>query len=209
MRYLALPLLLPALLHAIDCKHQGDTVDQAICTRPELHALDQQIENQSAALKEKLTGENAAILADTEMPFLRDRDGCSNEIANVPGCVQRILTQRRDLLTRAEADPNAIRQAIDQSNAIDIGFLWKYWPRLIGRKLSVWGCIMPDDTVKTHAMLETENQPPVPVVFKSMPEQEAEFLDDQKPCSHWGVTVRKQGDKFILYANDVLGQPLP
>jgi hypothetical protein len=68
---------------------------------------------------------------------------------------------------------------------------------------------MPDDNEKTHAMLETENQPPAPVVFKSMPEEIAEFLGDQKPCAHWGVTVRKQGEKFILYADDVLGQPLP
>ena len=208
MRYLVL-LLLPAWLHAVDCKHQENTVDQAICTRPDLRALDQQIEKQSAALKSKLTGENAAILSDSEMPFLRERNGCSNEISNVPGCVQKVLTQRRDLLARAQADSTAIRQAIDQANYIDVGFLWKYWPRLLGRKLSVWGCLMPDDTEKTHAMLETENQPPAPVEFKSMPHSIAEFLDDQKPCSHWGVTVRKQGDKFILYADDVLGEPLP
>jgi hypothetical protein len=119
MRYLAL-LLLPAILYAVDCKHQGNTVDQAICTRPELRALDQQIEKESAALKAKLTGENAAILSDSEMPFLRQRNDCSNQLDDIPGCVQRILTGRHDLLTRTQQDPNAIRDAIAQSNFIDI-----------------------------------------------------------------------------------------
>jgi uncharacterized protein len=206
MRFLI--LLIPAILHAVDCKHQENTVDQAICTRPELRAVDQQIEQYSAALKAKLTGENAALLADSEMPFLRQRNNCSNE-SEIPACVRKVLTERQDLLARAQADPNAIRQAIGQAYFIDIGFLWKYWPQLLDRKLSVFGCLMPDDEQKTRAMLETENQTAVPVVFKSMPDEIAEFLDDQKPCAHWLVTVRKQEDKFVLYADDVLGRPLP
>ncbi len=206
MRFLI--LLLPAMLHAVDCKHQENTVDQAICRQPELRALDQQIEQYSAALKARLTGENAALLADSEMPFLRQRNNCSNE-SEVPACVQKVLTERQDLLARAQADPNAIRQAIGQAYFIDIGFLWKYWPQLLDRKLSVFGCLMPDDEQKTRAMLETGNQTAVPLVFKSMPDEMAEFLDDQKPCAHWLVTVRKQGAKFVLYADDVLGRPLP
>lgn len=206
MRFLI--LLLPAMLHAVDCKHQENTVDQAICTQPELRALDQQIEQYSAALKARLTGENAALLADSEMPFLRQRNNCSNE-SEIPACVRKVLTERQDLLARAQADPNAIRQAIGQAYFIDIGFLWKYWPQLLDRKLSVFGCLMPDDEQKTRAMLETGNQTAVPLVFKSMPDEMAEFLDDQKPCAHWLVTVRKQGAKFVLYADDVLGRPLP
>jgi len=68
---------------------------------------------------------------------------------------------------------------------------------------------MPDDDQKTRAVLETENQPPASVLFKSMPEEIAEFLDDQKPCAYWAVTVQKQGDKFLLSADEVLGRPLP
>jgi len=207
MRYLVL-LLLPALLHAFDCEHPVNTVEKAICTHPDLQALHQQIEQQSSAVKSKLTGENAAIFSDSEMPFAIQLNDCSNE-EQVPGCVQKVLTQRRDLLTRAQADPNAIREAIAQVHYIDIEFLWKYWQHLVDRKLSVYGCLMPDDKQKTHAVLETENQAAVPLVFKSMPDEIAEFLDDQKPCSHWLVTVRKQGNKFILYADDVLGRPLP
>jgi uncharacterized protein len=196
------------LLLLLDCQHPENNVEKTICTRPDLLALDQQIEKESSALKTKLTGENAAILADSEMPFLRQRNDCSNE-SEIPACVQKVLTQRQDLLARSQADPKAIRQAIGQAYYVDIGFLWKYWPQLVDRKISVFGCIMPDDNVKTHAVLETENQTSVPLVFKSMPEEIADFLDDQKPCSNWLVTVRKQGDKFILYADDVLGRPLP
>jgi hypothetical protein len=68
---------------------------------------------------------------------------------------------------------------------------------------------MPDDNEKTRAVLETENQPPARIVFKSMPAEIADFLDDQKPCGDWAVTVLKQGDKFVLHADEVLGRPLP
>jgi uncharacterized protein len=206
MRYLA--LLLPALLHAFDCEHPVNSVEKAICTHPDLRTLNQQIEQRSSVLKSKLTGENATIFFDSQMPFILQLNDCSNEV-QVPGCIQRVLTQRRDLLTRAQQDPNTIREAIGQARYIDIEFLWKYWPQLVERKVSVYGCLMPDDKQKTRAMLETENQAAVPMVFKSMPDDVADFLDDQKPCSHWPVTVRKQGDKFILYADEVEGRPLP
>jgi uncharacterized protein len=200
--------LLPSLLYAINCGHPENSAEKAVCTRPELKAQDQDIERQSAALKSKLSGENAAILTDTEMPFLRQRDDCSNE-SDVPACLAKVLSGRQDLLNRTQQDPNAIRQAISQVQYIDIGFLWKYWPQLVDRKLSVYGCLILDDaTPRTHAQLETENQHAVPVVFKSMTEEIADFLDDQKPCAHWLVTVRKQGDKFILSADEVLGRPL-
>src|SRR5438105_749414 len=119
-------LLFPTLLYGIDCARPENSAEQAVCTRPDLRAKDQDIERQSKALKAKLLGENAAILADTEMPFLRQRDDCSNE-SDVPACLAKTLSARQDLLTRTQADPNAIREAIAQVRYIDIGFLWKYW----------------------------------------------------------------------------------
>jgi hypothetical protein len=202
-------LLSPALLYGIDCAHPENSAEKLVCTTPDLHAKQQDIDRQSAALKPKLTGEDAAILADSEMPFLRQRDDCSNQ-DDVRACVARILSARQDLLHRTQSDPAAIREAIAQSNYIDIRFLWKYWRQLLGRKLSVFGCISPgEEAPRTHAELEMENQHPVPLLFKSMPEEIADFLDDQKPCAHWLVTVRKEKDSFILYADDVLGRPLP
>ena len=202
-------LLLPALLYGIDCASPENSVEQTICTHPELRSADSEIEQQTAALKSRLSGENAAILIDTRMPFLRERNDCSNE-SDIPACIHKVLAARSDLLNRAQSDPRAIREAITHVRYIDIGFLWKYWAQLVNRKLSVYGCILPDDaTPRTHAVLETENQRSVPLVFKSMTEEIADFLDDQKPCAHWLVTVRKQGDKFDLYADDVLGRPLP
>jgi uncharacterized protein len=210
MRWLLLLFLLrPSTLYGIDCANPENSAERAVCTRPELRAKDQDIERQAAALKSKLSGENAAILTDTEMPFLRQRDDCSNE-PDVPACLGKVLSERQDLLTRTQADPNAIREAVAQVRYIDIGFLWKYWARLVDRKLSVYGCLMLDDaTPRVHAELETENQHAVPLVFKSMTEEIADFLDDQKPCAHWLVTVRKQADKFVLSADEVLGRPLP
>jgi uncharacterized protein len=202
-------LLLPTLLYGIDCAHPENPAEKTVCTHPDLRAKDQDIERQAAALKSKLTGENAAILADTEMPFLRQRDDCSNE-ADVAACLGKILAERQGLLSRTQGDPNAIRAGLAQAHYIDIGFLWKYWPQLVDRKLAVYGCLMLEDAApRTHAELETENQHSVPVVFKSMTEEIADFLDDQKPCAHWAVTVRKQGDKFVLYSDEVLGRPLP
>jgi uncharacterized protein len=200
--------LLPSLLYGINCAHPENSAEKAVCTRPELKAQDLDIERQSALLKSKLSGENAAILNDTELPFLRQRNDCSND-SDVAACLARVLSARQDLLNRAQQDPNAIRQANAQVQYIDIGFLWKYWPQLLDRKLSVYGCLSLDDAPpRTHAQLETENQQAVPLIFSRMTEEIADFLDDQKPCAHWLVTVRKQGDKFVLSADEVLGRPL-
>ena len=197
--------LLPLLAYGVDCTHTDNSAEQAICSHDALRSKDQQIERTTAALRSKLSGENAAILADTEMPFLRRRNDCSNE-SDLAACLEKVLSQRLDLLTRASKDAGAVRDAIAQVYYIDIAFLWKYWPQLVGRKLSVFGCLSLDDGAeKTHATLETENQKPVAVVFKSMTEEIADFLDDQKPCSHWLVTVRKDS----LFAEEVLGRPLP
>ena len=208
MRLLLL-LLIPGAVYSLDCRSPENSAEKTVCTTPALRAKNQAIERQSAELKLKLTAENAAILADTELPFLRQRNDCSNE-SDIPACLEKTLSQRQDLLNRAQADPNAMRDALTEANYIDIGFLRKYWSLLVGRKVSVYGCITPGETApRIHAELETENQPAVPLLFKSMPDEIAEFLDDQKPCAHWLVTVRKQGDKFLLYADEVLGRPLP
>ena len=207
MRYLL--LLLPTLLYGVDCAHPENSAEKTLCSNPELRARDQEIGAQSAALKSKLSGENAAILADTEMPFLRERNNCSNQ-SEIAACLAKVLAGRQELLHRTQTEPDAIRAAIAQANYIDVGFVWKYWPRLVGRDVSVYGCLMLDDPApRTHAMLETENQRAVPVVFKSMPEEIADFLDDQKPCAHWRVQVRRQADAFVLFADEVLGRPLP
>jgi uncharacterized protein len=198
-------LFMPAMVFATNCAHPENSAETAVCSHADLKTKDQDIERQTASLKTRLSGENAAILTDTELPFLRQRNNCSNE-SDIPACLEKVLSQRLDLLTR----PNAIQEAIAQAYYIDIGFLWKYWPQLVGRKLSVFGCLSLDDgPAKTHATLETENQKPVAVVFKSMTDEIADFLDDQKPCSHWLVTVRKESDKPVLFGDEVLGRPLP
>lgn len=202
-------LILLAFL-AIDCAHPDGLADQTLCSHPDLNARDNAIATQAAALKPKLPPALAAILADTELPFERSRNDCSND-SDIPACLAKILAERQSLLTKAAANPETLRDALTQARFIDIGFLWKYWPQLVGRKLSVFGCLSLDDgpAPHTHATLETENQKSVPVLFKSMPEEIGDFLDDQKPCAHWAVEVRKQPAGPLLYADDVLGRPLP
>jgi len=74
----------------------------------------------------------------------------------------------------------------------------------------VFGCLILDDAApRTTAVLEADNQKSVAVRFKSMPEEMADFLDDQKPCAHWLVEVRKGSEAPLLYAEEVLGRPLP
>ena len=197
----------PAL--GIDCAQPDGPAEQTVCTHPDLKAKDDAITRQTAALKTTLKGGNAAILADTEMPFLRLRNDCSNE-SDIPACLSKVLGARQDLLNRAAAQPDAIREALAQVRYVDVSFLWKYWPQLVGRKLSVFGCLILDDAApRTTAVLEADNQKSVAVRFKSMPEEMADFLDDQKPCAHWLVEVRKEGDGPLLYAEEVLGRPLP
>ena len=202
-------LLLLGLL-AINCVSPDNPAEKTVCTHPDLKARDEDIARQTAALKSKLPPVLAAILADTQTPFERSRNNCSND-SDVPACLTKILAERQALLTRAAANPEAMRDALTQVQFIDIGFLWKYWPQLVGRKLSVFGCLSLDDgpAPHTHATLETDNQKSVPVLFKNMPEEIGDFLDDQKPCAHWAVEIRKQPAGPLLYADDVLGRPLP
>jgi uncharacterized protein len=202
--------LLLFLLLAINCQRPENPAEKAVCTHSDLKGMDDEIARSTAALKSKLPAELGAILADTDLPFQRQRNDCSNDESDVAGCVTKVLKERLELLKRAESNPQAARDALGQVRYIDIGFLWKYWPQLAGKKLSVFGCLSLDDPApRTRATLETENQKSVPVLFKSMPEPIADFLDDQKPCAHWLVEVRRQGDGPLLYADEVLGRPLP
>jgi len=128
-------LLIPMLVYAVDCASPENTAEKAVCTEPGLRAMDQEIEHETALLKEKLSGENASILMDTRMPFIRQINDCSNQ-SEVSACLRKQLVERRDLLRRAHTDPAAMREAIAYSYYIDIGFLWKYWRQLAGRKVS-------------------------------------------------------------------------
>jgi uncharacterized protein len=88
----------------LDCSHTDNSAEKAVCTVPELRTLDLQIEQQSPALKTKLDAGNLELLADTGMPFLRERNNCSNE-TEIAGCVKKVLTERLNLLTRNWARP--------------------------------------------------------------------------------------------------------
>ena len=198
-RVLLLAALLPAMALAIDCANPEEPADRAICGHPELRKQNDEIESLTAGLKAK------AIVQDTVTPFLRQRNNCSNETGDVAGCVQKVQSQRLAALRKGEE-----KELLGQAYFIDVPFLWKYWGDLEGRKLAVYGCLsLTDATPRVHAELESENQPVVQVLFKSMPEQTAEFLDDQRPCAHWVVTVRKEGGKLLLFADEVLGNRLP
>lgn len=190
MRLLLLATLLPSMALAIDCE---------VCKTPELRRQNDDIERLTAGLKAN------AIVQDTVTPFLRQRSNCSNDADDVAGCVRKIQAQRLALLQKPDT-----KELLAQAYFIDLRFLWKYWGDLLGHKLAVFGCLsLTDATPHVHAELEGENQPAVNVLFKSMPQPTADFLDDQKPCAHWVVTVRKEGGKVLLYADDVLGNPLP
>lgn len=208
----------------VDCAVAQSIVEKEICAQPTLLKLDSEIAKATASLKAKLQGENAEILRDTEKPFLTLRNDCENFDSQrafyreeVRACIQSTLKQRLELLRNAESSPRAIRQAINQVKFIDIPFFWKYREKLIRKKVVIFGCIElapasksgePRIHGKIKAMRKERNVRPIPILFKSMNSEDEHFLDMKTPCSWWKITVQRREEAFVLYSEEVLGNPL-
>jgi uncharacterized protein len=208
----------------VDCTAKVlSVVDREICTQPELGRLDREVDQLSRQMNAELKGAEAEILADSEMPFERTRNGCQNQDTSNAGypervrdCIRRVLTDRLNTLKDAQSVPASIRRAILQYTYLDVPFVRKYGAELVGRRVSVFGCIVlghgGDAARRIHAVIEESPDrkgKPIVVLFKSMNERMAEFLDEKRPCAHWGGTLQRRDGELVLFAEDVLGQPLP
>lgn len=204
----AIALALP--VHAIDCAKARAVVEKGICGDPTLVQLQRQVEDLTVRLKRQWSGKNVEVLADTEMPFLRLRNNCQNQSApavhrKVTSCVERVLGERLELLQEAQSSPDAIQKAVGQSYFIDLGFFGKYGDALVGKKLSVFGCMElaegPVLAARLLGQLTGDGARPVPVIFRAMTAEGANFLDVKKPCAHWRLTIERQGEKLVFVSD--------
>lgn len=203
-------LLLLAATIPLNCSDRLPTTQEAICRQPKLLALYRNVEEKTRRLESKLSGRNLYALQDTQRSFFRALN-CSGRDKLV-ACAREKITRRLALLERTETMPDAILEAVTEGGAIDGPYFAHFGQDLIGRKLSVFGCVNLGDegqpaAERIHAVLK-DGSATVPVLFKSMTASQAEFLDEKKPCAHWGGTVEQRDGKIVLYAEDILGAPL-
>lgn len=221
-----------AVVVGIDCAHltaRASSVDHAICEKPELVRVNNEIDNLSKRLEMTLTGPDKEALLDTEKPFLVQRNNCQNQGSRstpsydeaVRSCVERILVKRRDALNATLTSSQAIRAEIEQYTFVDGAFFQKYSNRLIGKRMDIFGCLVlrpgptpasrTEGTIKgngTNPSCEADG-PSVSVVFKSMTESESNFFDTKMPFSWWHGVIEQRDGRLVLYLEDVLGKPLP
>jgi hypothetical protein len=210
---------------AVDCARlsaQSSVVEKELCATPTLASLNDDIDGLSKRLKTTLTGADLEAIVDTEMPFIRERNNCQNQDASAPryyarvrACVGRVLRERMDALTSAMSSPASIRNAVVRYEFIDGAFFRKYGTVLVGRHVHVFGCLIlapgPNPASRVHAMIQdscANSGSSVPVLFESMDETNASFLDAKMPTSWWGGTVERRDGNILLYAVDVLGRAL-
>jgi hypothetical protein len=224
--FVPLAVAAQTLAGAVDCTRLSDhasVVETEVCAAPDLQQVDHEIDELSARLEMTLTGMDKEALIDTERPFLRTRNACQNQAppdsrARVRACVERVLLERRNMLTAALSSPTSVRNAVVQYAYIDGPFFRKYGDALVGGRVQIFGCMVlapaPTWAARIHAAINDSSctdsgGPSVTVLFKSMNESQAFFLDTKTPTAYWQGAVERRDGQLVLFVEDVLGMPLP
>lgn len=183
------------------------SAQRSTCEVAELNQIASAIDSMSADLEIKLTGRKRNALIDTSRVFVIERNSCSNDPPTVRECVANILNWRLKALERATVASSSIFSEVKNYNFIGVPYALKWGRDLIGRTVSVSGCMTVDPGTppenRTNGALHTWPSEPVssslPVVFSSMNETRAVWFYDQKrPCSYWKGTLERRRGKMIL-----------
>lgn len=225
----------PVVVHCEQLRENAGPVEKALCSNPDILRANNEIDILTTELERTLTGIDRDVLIDSERPFMVTRNGCINapykhgdieslRIA-VRECVSRVLAGRKQVLVAAQSSPASIRTVVTQyADALSITTLLKYADLFVEKRVTVAGCMrldagMTPEARTTGRLLErcevdarghalTDSGPHVPVIFKSMNEGEASFLDNKMPFSWWKGMVQRDGATIRLFVNDILGNPL-
>lgn len=180
------------------------TAEREICATPGLSRLNDEIVETTERLKALLTGADRDALVDTEAPFVAQRNDCSNRRQDVRACVERVLRGRMSALTAALSTPASIRGEVTQYTVLSAPFLQKYNEGLVGRRVSVFGC-MTLEQVRTPAgrtrgtIRETcDGGVSVPALFSVMDDAQAAWFDKVMPSSHWAGVVERRDGQVVL-----------
>ena len=189
----------------VDCSGtQLGAAEREICSAAELARLNGEIVQATDRLKSSLTGADRNVLVDTESRFVAQRNNCSNDRQSVRGCVERVLRARMNALASALSTPASIRSEITQYTVLDAPFLEKYGDRLVGRRVSVFGCMIldparvPADRLRGRIRESCEGGVSVQALFTAMDDASASWFDRAMPSSHWAGVVEQRDGRIVL-----------
>ena len=197
---------------SVDCNGRRlGAAERETCASPSLMRLTASVDELTARLERALTGRNREALVDTEAPFVRQRNDCSNTAAGARGCVEGLLRHRLDALTAAITSPASIVAETTRYTFLDVPFLLKWGSEFVGRRVRVWGCMKlepgPTPASRLRGTLHDPSPEPgaraaasdLPVVFTRMDETRATgFYDAKQPVGYWEGTVRRQDGRLAL-----------
>ena len=192
---------------AVECRSGGAGVaEQEICASVELRQLNEDIDTLTRRLEARLSGRERDALMDTEPPFVTQRNSCQNVRDALRICIERVLNARRGALAAALKSPASILEEIDRYEFLSVAFFRKYGERLVGRRVSVFGCMTldpgPTPDVRTTGVIRescsTGTGEEIPVRFRSMTAIAAPFYDVKKPASHWTGIVEQREGRIVL-----------
>jgi uncharacterized protein len=193
---------------SVDCSSARlGAAERETCASPDLIRLTAKVDDLTARLEGTLRGRDREALVDTEKPFLRQRDNCSNEGPNVRQCVERLLRHRLDALSAAATSPASILTETTQYTFLDVPYFRTWGSGLAGRRIRVWGRMTldpgPTPASRVRGAIRdpstTRGGPYVTAIFKSMNETRATwFYDAKKPIGYWdGIVERREGQLVL------------
>jgi len=194
----------------VDCNNARLALaERETCASPDLMRLTSDVDRLTSRLEGTLTMRNRKALLDTEKPFRVQRNNCQNAASGVHECIDRVLRHRLEALTAAAASPATILSEIPQYTFLDIPYFLTWGPQLLGKRVSVWGCMTldpgPTPASRLHGTITTGDcytktkGPYVRAIFRAMDETRATWFDDAKrPGGYWEGVVERRDTQLVL-----------
>ena len=193
---------------SVDCRsgHLG-AAERETCASADLTQLTASVDSLTARLERTLTGRDRQALVDTESPFVRQRNDCSNGDSLVHECVERLLRSRLDALSVAATSPSSILAETTRYSFVDVPYVLRWGSSLVGKRVYVWGQMTLDPGATpgarvhgaVHDRSAASGTASLPVLFKTMNGTRARwFYDAKQPSAYWEGTLERRDAGFVL-----------
>lgn len=212
-----------AMAAGINCtkvKANSSAVEKAICKESKLTAIDHELGSLFENLGKQVTGEQRDLLLQTQKFFIIERNHCQNQDTSkgefrslVKKCIEEKYQSRIAALKDLKDSSDSFSILTRDLTFFDVPFVKAHGMKLVGKTIRVAGSLSlegkkPGSPAPVKGIIKDEKDT-VPVVFKSMPDSQAEFLERNKPFGHHEVIVDQENGKVILRVSSILGQKLP
>jgi uncharacterized protein YecT (DUF1311 family) len=196
----------------VDCEHAQYTPQTTICNDATLRARDRAISAAYNRLLPRFKGEERKTFATGHWLWLGEVNECRNRgvVDLIRECVATRFSEREAMLAMLRADPTKLATTVADYSSAPAAYLLKFARQFEGKTIRVSGGMTIEacdakkkDSLKGHLDNILE------VRFKSLPDNEIEFLCEKSPAAWWRGTVRLDHGRPYLYATDVLGTQLP